>query len=169
VGHVERRGKNRWRARYRTPDGHERSKTFTRKLDADRWLGVSETSKVRGEWIDPALGRMTFAEWVDKWEASSTSELRPRTKLLNVGVARNYLVPRFGSWPLARITTDAVKTMLADEFEERRLSVSAVRRHVLVLRVILDAAVQDGRLARKVAASVKLPADRSPSYAVPGR
>lgn len=51
--------------------------------------------------------------------------------------------------------------MLAEELEEGRLSVSAVRRHVLVLRVILGAAVQDGRLARNPAASVKLPADRS--------
>jgi integrase len=161
VGHVERRGKSRWRARYRGPDGRERSKTFDRKLDAGRWLAASETSKVRGEWVDPALGRLSFAEWVAKWEASSTSGLRPRTRVLNVGVARNYLMPRFGSWPLSLITTDAVKAMLAEELDEGRLSVSAVRRHVLVLRVVLDAAVQDGRLARNPAKSVKLPAERS--------
>jgi integrase len=158
---IEKRGPRRYRARYRTPDNRERSRTFTRREDAARWLAAETASQHRGEWVDPALGRMSFADWVTKWEASSTSELRPRTKVLNVGVARNYLVPRFGSWPLAQITTDAVKTMLADELAEGRLSVSAIRRHVLVLRVILDAALGDGRLARNPAKTVKLPAERS--------
>jgi integrase len=161
VSHIEKRGKDRWRARYRGPDGRERSRTFDRRVDGERWLATVETAKLRGEWVDPVLGRMTFAAWVDQWERSSTSELRPRTKVLNVGVARNYLVPRFGALPLARITTDAIKAMLADELAEGRLSTSAVRRHVLVLRVILEAAVDDGRLTRNPAKAVKLPAERS--------
>ena len=41
-GFVEKRTTGRWRARYRGPDGRERSKTFDRRVDADRWLaGVS--------------------------------------------------------------------------------------------------------------------------------
>jgi hypothetical protein len=37
-GFVEKRTTGRWRARYRGPDGRERSKTFDRRVDADRWL-----------------------------------------------------------------------------------------------------------------------------------
>lgn len=53
MGHVQRRGKDRWRARYIGPDGHERNKTFRRKVVADRFLAMVETDKLRGEWIDP--------------------------------------------------------------------------------------------------------------------
>ena len=41
MGHIERRvwsGKASYRARYRDPAGRERSKSFSRKADAERWL-----------------------------------------------------------------------------------------------------------------------------------
>jgi hypothetical protein len=44
MGHVERRvwsGKASYRARYRDPTGRERSKSFRRKADAERWLNAS--------------------------------------------------------------------------------------------------------------------------------
>lgn len=48
--------------RYRGPDGRERSQTFDRRVDAERWLAGVTVSTAKGEWIDPALGRVTFAE-----------------------------------------------------------------------------------------------------------
>ena len=38
MAHIEKRGAGRWRARYRAPDGRERSQTFDRKVDAQQWL-----------------------------------------------------------------------------------------------------------------------------------
>jgi integrase len=48
-----------WRVRYRDQAQHTRSKTFTRKADAERWLAENETSKYRGGWVDPLAGRIT--------------------------------------------------------------------------------------------------------------
>ena len=67
---VEKRGPGRWRARYRGPDGRERSRTFERKADAERWLSTQAADVLRGDWTDPKLGRMTFREWVERWEAT---------------------------------------------------------------------------------------------------
>lgn len=54
----------RWRARVIDPDGRERSKVFDRKVDAERFLAVTATVQLRGEWaVDPALGRLTFAAY----------------------------------------------------------------------------------------------------------
>ena len=103
MAHIEKRTRGKqvsWRARYRAPDGRERSKTFTRRVDAERWLTSTSADVLRGDWIDPKLGRMTFHEWEQRWETTIV-HLRPRTRELNVGVARNYLVPRFGDWRLA--------------------------------------------------------------------
>ena len=50
MAHVEKRGPGRWRARYRGPDGRERSQTFDRKVDVERWLAQVEIDKARGHW-----------------------------------------------------------------------------------------------------------------------
>jgi hypothetical protein len=136
----------RW-ARYRAPDGRERSRSFRRRTDAERWLATQTADIARGAWIDPSLGRMVFGEWFSRWE-SSLVDLRRTTRAMNIHVARKYLLPRFERYALVRITTSDVKAMLADELAERRPFKSAIRRHVLVLRVILEAAVEDGRLGQ---------------------
>lgn len=102
---------------------------------------------------------MTFAEWAERWEAT-TVNLRPTTRALNLGVVRNYLLPRFGRWPLAKITTADVKAMVAEE-SMGELSASAVRRHATVLGTILGGAVDDGRLARNPVRGVKLPPENA--------
>ena len=93
-------------------------------------------------------------------------DLRPTTRALNLGVARNYLLPRFGRWPVARITTADVKAMVAEE-SAGDLSPSAVRRHAIILGAILGAAVDDGRIARNPVRGVKLPAGERSADALP--
>lgn len=153
---VKKRPSGKWRARYRGPEGHERARHFDRKVDAERWLATQQADVARGAWVDPALGRMTFGEWADRWQAGLTG-LRPTTEALNLGVLRNHLRPRFGSRPLSMIGTSDVKAMVSDDLMSERYSSSAIRRHVIVLRVILGAAVDEGRLGRNPCAGVKLP------------
>lgn len=159
AGSIQRRN-GRWRARYWGPDHRQRSQTFARRVDAERWLSTQQADVARGDWTDPQRGRMTFARWVERWEETIV-HLRPTTRELNVGVARNYLVPRFGSAPLSSITTADVQAMLLEELTEGRLSNSAVRRHVIVMSTIMAAAVSDGRTRRNPCRDVKLPAEAS--------
>ena len=53
MAHIEKRGEQRYRVRYRDPTGRERSKTFTRRRDAQRFRAVVEDELARGTWIDP--------------------------------------------------------------------------------------------------------------------
>ena len=75
---IERRG-NSWRARYRGPDRRERSKTFRRKSDAERWLTQQRSLMAQGDWTDPALGRITFGEYAEAW-LESRADLKPKTR-----------------------------------------------------------------------------------------
>jgi hypothetical protein len=75
------------RARYRDPSGRERSKHFDRKADAQRWLAQVELSKARGEWMDPASGRITFLEWASTWLATKASR-KAKTRLAYESVLR---------------------------------------------------------------------------------
>src|SRR5437899_12857590 len=85
VAHIEKRRRRSsvvWRARYRGPDGAERSRTFARKTDAEAFLTKVENSKLRGEWVDPSLGKTRVREFADQWLATK-ADVAPRT-LVNI-------------------------------------------------------------------------------------
>jgi hypothetical protein len=56
-------GRLRYRVRYRDPAGRERTRSFARKVDAERFLRHVEADLVRGQWVDPEHGRMTVGNW----------------------------------------------------------------------------------------------------------
>ncbi|HZD23278.1 MAG TPA: N-terminal phage integrase SAM-like domain-containing protein, partial [Acidimicrobiia bacterium] len=67
-----------WLARYRGPDGRQHSKTFRRKVDAEKWLRGEESAADRAEWVDPRGGSVLFTEWAETWLAG-LHELKPKT------------------------------------------------------------------------------------------
>jgi|GEM_PF-6777843 len=53
----------RYRVRYRTPDGLSRTKTYDRKVDAEKFATSTEHSKAVGEFVDSRAGREMFTEF----------------------------------------------------------------------------------------------------------
>lgn len=143
-----------WLARYRAPDGRQHSRTFRRKVDAERWLRTEESRGDRGEWVDPAAGQVTFAEWSETWLEGL--DLKPATRANYTSNLSSRVLPTFGSTRLAGITPAAVRawqTRLRDE----GLSAASIRQARQVLSAALDVAVADGLIVRNPAASVKPP------------
>jgi hypothetical protein len=65
MAHIDRRNRGgtiRYVARYIDPTGRERSKSFTRRADAQKYLTEIEAAKLRGSWVDPAQGRTLFRD-----------------------------------------------------------------------------------------------------------
>src|SRR5918996_2859616 len=158
MGHVERRvwsGKASYRARYRDPAGRERSKSFRRKADAERWLAEIEHAKSRGTWTDPALGRIRFDDWLASWWATTTN-LRPTTRARDELVLRLYALPRFGKVPLAAITQLDVRTWVA-ELSARGLTPATVTKTYQGFSKVMGAAVDAGYLAQTPCRKVPLP------------
>lgn len=158
MAHVQKRGASRWRARYRGPDGRERSRTFDRRSDAERWVSVMEVSKERGEWVDPALGRCTFATWAEEW-AATVVDLRPSTRDRDLRAVRVHLVPCFGEVPLAKITNPMVKRFIADMLAAGDHAPSTVRKVGQVLAKVMRSAVDAGLIVRSPCDGVRLPAE----------
>jgi hypothetical protein len=55
--------RRRWRARYRAPDGRERSKSFMSRADACRFAAEREAAVRTGVWINPSVGKTPFRIW----------------------------------------------------------------------------------------------------------
>src|SRR5829696_3677677 len=145
-----------WRARWRTPDGHQRSKVFARKLDAHRHLAGVEHAKLTGGYVDPQAGRVTFESYTVDWAARQM--WRPSTAdAYAAAFARVF--PVIGVRPLAQLRTSELQALvkvLAD-----RLAPSTVEATYRAVAAVLTAAVTDRVLTSSPATVVKLPrADR---------
>ena len=142
------------------PDGSRRTKSFARRNDADKWLATRETAKLRGEWVDPNLGKTRYQAWADRWLAT-TVHLKPKTQAGYLSLLRTHIIPTFGSVQLSQIEPLVIQEWVADLLEDG-LSAARVRQTYQVLAASLRSAVQAGYLARSPAIGIQLPR-------VPGR
>jgi integrase len=155
VAHVQRREGN-WIARYVGPDGRERSKSFRRKIDADRYLASIEAGKLRGEWVDPKLGLTTVAEAAAGWLEAARPTLKPKTAAGYHSLIRNRIVPELGSYRLGTLRPSDVQDWIS-RMQVDGLSSSRIRHAHVVLHQVLKRAVRDGRVARNAADGARLP------------
>jgi hypothetical protein len=83
MSHIQRRGDKKYRARYRGPDNRERSKTFTRKIDAERFLARVDNDRAKGVFVDPELGRLPLDQWAVRWarRRKLSTQAKDRRKL----------------------------------------------------------------------------------------
>ncbi len=95
-------GQQAWQARWRDPAGIQRSKNFRRRIDAERHLTAVESEILAERYIDSALGKIRFDEWLPQAEAARINR-RPSTKARDESYFRNLLVPTFGTTPLRSI------------------------------------------------------------------
>jgi integrase len=156
VAHIERRGAGRWRARYRAPDGRERSRTFHTKRDAERWLAGIHVARARGEWVDPTLARTRLDVWAERWLEMAAPSLRASTLASYQSLVHSRVLPALGRFRLGDLRPSDVQDFVNDLAADG-LSVSRIRKCRIVLALMLDAAVRDGIIGRNVARGARLP------------
>jgi integrase len=141
-------------ARYRAPGGQERSKSFARAIDAERYLDVQGSRKLRGEWIPPELGEETLDSYYGRWKDRALAVGKPseRTLIAYDQVWRQYVSGALGPRALGSITradAQAVVDLAASPW--RALDVRKV------LSKIVGEAVKDDLIARNPAAALSVP------------
>jgi integrase len=149
------RGRNRWRTRWRDPAGRQRTKSFARRVDAERFLLGVEDAKLRGAYVDPAAGKVNFGEWAERWY-KTTAGLKPSTRHTYRQLLDYQILPTFERATLAGIDMLLVREWLA-ALVEAELSASRIRNAHQVLSQVLATAVEANRLARNPAKGVRLP------------
>lgn len=145
----------RYRARYLTPDGDERSKSFTRKIDADRFLTEVEHSKFAGTYRDPDAGRVTLrkysGQWVQAYPADSGRGEQIRRQL------ELHILPKLGGHTLAEL--ERRPSMVQQFLTGLPMGPAGASQIAITLAGVLNAAVDDQLIVRNPfkAGSVKMP------------
>jgi hypothetical protein len=78
--------------RYRDPAGRLRRKVFARRVDAERWIVEFNAARLRGQFIDPRLGRTRLVDLAERWWAT-TVDLKPSTRRLYRQLLDGHVLP----------------------------------------------------------------------------
>jgi integrase len=149
----------RWKARYRTAGGETRSRTWDRKVDAERWLRSELAKRDRGKWVDPKLGRVTFGEWWSEWMKGRV-HLEPTTRARDESVGKGLVLTEFENARLSEIQPADVRGWVAS-LTVKGYAPLTTRKAYQLLSGALNAAVDDSIIGRNPAARAKLPPLRS--------
>lgn len=147
-----RRGK--YVARWRDPDGRQRSRSFNRAGDARRWLAEVEASLARGVYVDHAAGKLTLGEYAAGWLAAQTCDPSSREALASRW--NSHILPGLGDVPLAQIRASTVQAFVAG-LQRAGLAPGYIRTIKVTLSAALKAAVEDRLIPSNPAATVRAP------------
>ncbi|MGZ0712550.1 tyrosine-type recombinase/integrase (plasmid) [Coraliomargarita sp. W4R53] len=135
----------RYEVRYLKPDGSKGGKRgFVRKRDAELWLAEVESSRVRGNYIDPQAAKSTVSALGVIWLEAKRHAMKPSSFAPVATAWRLRVEPTWGKWEVGDIRHTDVRAWVAKLSAETGASVTI--RTYGVLASILDDAVFDGRL-----------------------
>jgi len=164
MGHIEDRWKRagrkgtgrRWRARYTDPDGRERSKSFARKVDAERFLTEIEHSKIAGSYLDPDAGRVTLRSRIPLWLDSLTCDATSRHFI--AARVNKHIIPALGDKRLDVLTRtpSVIQTWVAG----LPVGPTYARQILAELSAIMDQAVADSLIPRNPCKTADIKARR---------
>lgn len=165
---IQKRPNGKWRARYRDEAGKEHARHFPRKVDAQNWLDEVTASIRTGQYVDPAAGRVTFAEYFADWAARQIwVPGTERAMRLAAGSVT------FADVPLSALRRShveawvkAMQTKDRGEGRPRGLAPGTVRTRVNNVRAVLRAAVRDRVIASDPSEGVALPRGRRAAAAM---
>lgn len=155
MGHVGRTKSGSWQARYRDPMRRERARNFPRKVDAERFLALVEAEKVRGEWVDPEAGKVTVAEFSERWYATTVT-LKPKTRAGYRSLLDSRILPYLGHLQLRRVDPLLVREWIAD-LQEHGISASRIRQARNVVHAMFGLAQQASLIARNPVEGINTP------------
>lgn len=146
-------GPSPWLARWRDPEGNQRSQGFARKVDAEQHLISVSHRMLSGEYVDPNAGKVTVEQWCEQWR--SVQVHRPSTVAQVESYFRLHVYPVLGDRQLRSVLPSDVQAWVTG-----RSSVLAPGSVELVYRhfsAAMKAAEQDRLIARTPCQGIRLP------------
>ena len=152
----------RYRVRYRKPDKSQTDKRgFKTKKEAELYLASVTVSKATGDYIDPALARVSVAQLAPVWLAGKKPPaLKPASYQPLETAWRAHVEPRWGDREIRSIMQSVVQEWVTSlcrpvNDEGQGKSETVALRALGVLAGILDMAVQDRRIPRNPARGLR--------------
>ena len=151
---LTRNGERRYDVRLRDPAGHEYSKTFRTRKEAEKFEATEQADKARGSWLDPRGGDVLVKDWAAQWLESNPAK-SPSAYARDESVIRLHINPAIGNQRLGAVTQPRVQ-LLVNEWSTRSMP-RTVQRQYDTLSAIFTAAVDGDLIARTPCRKIKQP------------
>jgi integrase len=150
---VSKLANGQYRARYRTPEGKQVAKHFTRKGDANRWVTTEQAKVLKGDWVDLS-NTITVAQYADQWAIGRPH--RPTTsRRVALNIKKHITATSLGSRPMVKVRPSEVQAWVTSRADV--LAPSTLKLLVGMVRTIFASAVLDGVLAKSPVVGLSLP------------
>jgi integrase len=149
-GSIRRRDSGRWQARYRDPSGRMHGRMFATRADAARFLAGVRADLDRGDWFDPAAGRVLLKDYAATWLKTRKVRgrpLAPRTIELYKQQLDNHILPRLGGLQLRQLSAAEIRAWHAALSASGPGAVTTAKCYRL-LHTICGSAVADQEISR---------------------
>lgn len=151
--------KDGYRVRYRTPDRRQRTKVFARLKDAKAYANRVEGAKLDGAYVDPAAGKVTFRQQVERWTAMQVWREQTVDSYDTV-FAR--VLPIIGDRPLSSLRPSDMQALVR-QLADNELGPASIEITYRAVAAVLKAAVIDRVIPVSPAVGVRLPkVERAP-------
>src|SRR5215471_13864056 len=154
VTNIGTKGKPKWQARWRDPDGKQRAKVFARKIDADNMVAAMEHTKLQGTYVDPRAGRIPFNEYARKWLANQVQH-RDTTSDQVRRLVTKHMIDVFKARSLDSFTRSDIVAWVTER--TAMLAPITVVTNYRYLSAIFRSAVADRKLAVSPCQQIELP------------
>lgn len=141
----------RWIARYVDDEGREQTKSFDRKVDAQRWLDEVTAAVVTGQYVDPKAGQVTFRDYAERWREMQVQ--RPSSRAHVETMLRRHAYPTLGNRCLSSIMASDIQAWVKG-LELAPATVGVIHG---IVSTVMKAAIRDRRIASNPCEGTKLP------------
>lgn len=147
--------RKRWRARWVDDQGREVSRAFDRKTDALAEIQRVTAEVHTGTYVTPSAGRATVETMYEQW-IGAQAHIKASTRATRENAWKVHVRDVWAGTPVADIQTSAVRTWVAD-MVVAGAKPATVENALGVLRMVLNLALEDRRIARNPTDGVKAP------------
>jgi integrase len=144
---------DRWQARWRDEAGAQRKQNFSRKIDAERHLAGVKVDLLRGVYVDPSAGKLTFRAYAERWRSGQVH--RATTRAYVETMLRRHAFPVLGGRALSSVRPSDVQAWVKGMTDS--LAASTVGIVHGVASGIFRAAVRDRLIVSNPCEGTRLP------------
>ena len=162
----QRADTRKWEVRWRE-NGRHRSRSFTKKADAERFETRVRSARELGEALDLERGKETVAEFIERWwREYAVIKLEHNTRKSYGQVWEKHLRSRIGGYRLRDVSPAVVHRVKA-ELLAKDVGVPTVRKGLALLSAVFRCAVEWDRVDRNPVRAVGMPAAKRSRHVRP--
>ena len=146
----------KWEVRWRE-NGRHRSRSFTRRADADRFESRVRSARELGEVLDLDRGKETVGEFIERWwREYALVSLEENTRKGYGQVWEKHVRVRIGGYRLRDVSPAVVHGIKADLLSEK-VGAPTIRKALALLSALFRCAVEWDRVDRNPVREVAMP------------